>query len=177
VDVCPTGSLNLTKDYIYVTEDPNAFLWTPGIDNPNAKEDNIISYTSDTDTSLNMFDRVPMRELDGKERVKSFAEVVLGYSEEEARAEAQTILSEGKAASAKLKDEILNDAKEKAKSIAADATKQIQVEKEKAIAEIKSEVVNLSLSVAEKLIKKNLSAEDNKVLIDESLSHVKKYEA
>jgi F-type H+-transporting ATPase subunit b len=94
-----------------------------------------------------------------------------------ARAEAQTILSEGKAASAKLKDEILNDAKEKAKSIAADATKQIQVEKEKAIAEIKSEVVNLSLSVAEKLIKKNLSAEDNKALIDESLSHVKKYEA
>ena len=89
-----------------------------------------------------------------------------------ARAEAQTILSEGKAASAKLKDD-----KEKAKSIAADATKQIQVEKEKAIAEIKSEVVNLSLSVAEKLIKKNLSAEDNKALIDESLSHVKKYEA
>ena len=33
-----------------------------------------------------------------------------------ARAEAQTILSEGKAASAKLKDEILNDAKEKEKS-------------------------------------------------------------
>jgi len=94
-----------------------------------------------------------------------------------ARAEAQTILSEGKAASAKLKDEILNDAKEKEKSIVADATKQIQVEKEKAIAEIKSEVVNLSLSVAEKLIKKNLSAEDNKALIDESLSHVKKYEA
>ena len=94
-----------------------------------------------------------------------------------ARAEAQTILSGGKAASAKLKDEILNDAKEKAKSIAADATKQIQVEKEKAIAEIKSEVVNLSLSIVEKLIKKNLSAENNKVLIDESLSHVKKYEA
>ena len=67
--------------------------------------------------------------------------------------------------------------KEKAKVIADNAEKQILVEKEKAIEEIKSEVVNLSLSVAEKLIKKNISVEDNKALIDESLSQVKKYEA
>ena len=94
-----------------------------------------------------------------------------------ARAEAQEILSQGKSSAVKMKEETLNDAKEKAKAIAKDAEKQIQVEKEKAIAEIKSEVVNISLSVAEKLIKKNLSAEDNKALIDESLSHIKKYEA
>ena len=94
-----------------------------------------------------------------------------------ARAEAQEILSQCKSSAATLKEETLKDAKEKAKAIAKDAEKQIQVEKEKAIAEIKSEVVNISLSVAEKLIKKNLSAEDNKALIDESLSHVKKYEA
>ena len=94
-----------------------------------------------------------------------------------ARAEAQEILSLGKSSAVKMKEETLNDAKQKAKAITKDAEKQIQVEKEKAIAEIKSEVVNISLSVAEKLIKKNLSAEDNKALIDESLSHVKKYEA
>ncbi|MDP6611435.1 MAG: F0F1 ATP synthase subunit B [Candidatus Marinimicrobia bacterium] len=94
-----------------------------------------------------------------------------------ARAEAQEILTQSKTSAAKIKDETLNDAKEKAKAIAEDAEKQIQVEKEKAIAEIKGEVVNLSLSVAEKLIKKNLSTADNKALIDESLSHVKEYEA
>lgn len=94
-----------------------------------------------------------------------------------ARAEAQEILSLGKSSAVKMKEETLNDAKQKAKAITKDAEKQIQVEKEKAIAEIKSEVVNISLSVAEKLIKKNLSAEDNKALIDKSLSHVKKYEA
>ena len=76
-----------------------------------------------------------------------------------------------------MKDETLNDAKEKANMVIADAEKQIQVQKEKAIAEIKGEVVNLSLSVAEKLIKKNLSADDNKALIDESLTHVMKYES
>lgn len=94
-----------------------------------------------------------------------------------ARSEAQEILSQGKASAAKMKEDTLNDAKEKAKLITEDAQKQIQVEKEKAIAEIKGEVVNLSLSVAEKLIKKNLSREDNKALIDESLSNVKEYEA
>ena len=94
-----------------------------------------------------------------------------------ARAEAQEILSQCKSSAATLKDETLKDAKEKAKVIADNAEKQILVEKEKAIEEIKSEVVSLSLSVAEKLIRKNLSVEDNKSLIDESLSQVKKYEA
>ena len=94
-----------------------------------------------------------------------------------ARSEAQEILSQGKASVAKMREDTLNDAKEKAKLITEDAQKQIQVEKEKAIAEIKGEVVNLSLSVAEKLIKKNLSREDNKALINESLSNVKEYEA
>jgi len=93
IDVCPTGSLNLTKDYIFVSDSPDDFLWTPGVDNPEGE--NNLSYTSDTNTSLSMYDRVPMRELDGKERVKSFAEVVLGYSEEEARAEAQRCISCG----------------------------------------------------------------------------------
>lgn len=94
-----------------------------------------------------------------------------------ARSEAQTILAEGKAAASKLKDETLNGAKDQAKSILSDAEKQIQIEKDKAIAEIKSEVVDLSLSVATKLIKKNISREDNQALIDDSLENVTKYEA
>ncbi len=93
VEVCPTGSLSLTKDYLFVSEDPDEFLWTPGKDNPNGKEQ--ISFYSTKETSLNVFDRVPMPELEGKERVKSFAEVVLGYSEAEARAEASRCISCG----------------------------------------------------------------------------------
>ncbi len=93
VEVCPTGSLSLTKDYLYVSEDPDSFLWTPGKDNPEGKEN--ISFFSTEETSLNVFNRVPMPELEGKERVKSFAEVVLGYSEAEARAEASRCISCG----------------------------------------------------------------------------------
>ena len=57
------------------------------------------------------------------------------------------------------------------------AKEQIKIERDKAIVEIKGEVVNLSLSIAEKLVNKNLSKEDNKSLIDESLKNVKGYEA
>ena len=93
VDVCPTGSLNMTQDFIQVSNNPFDFLMTPGKDNPEGKEK--LSFTADVDTSLNVFNRVPMRELDPDERVKSFAEVMLGYNEEEARREADRCISCG----------------------------------------------------------------------------------
>jgi len=94
-----------------------------------------------------------------------------------ARSEAQSILAESKAAAEKVKDDIIAKSKEQAIKIRDDAQKQIQVEKDKAISDIKQEVVNLTISVAEKLIKKNLSDLDNKSLIEDSLKKVKTYEA
>ncbi len=93
VEVCPTGSLNLTKDYIFVSENADDFLWIPGVSNPDG--DKRRSWVSKLGESLNDYQRVPMPELDGKERVKSFAEVVLGYREEEARMEASRCISCG----------------------------------------------------------------------------------
>ncbi len=93
VEVCPTGSLNLTKDYIFVTDSGDDFLWIPGVDNPDGHERR--SFVSKLGESLNEYQRVPMPELEGMERVKSFAEVVLGYQEEEARKEASRCISCG----------------------------------------------------------------------------------
>ncbi|RLD40767.1 MAG: oxidoreductase, partial [Bacteroidetes bacterium] len=62
VEVCPTGSLSLTKDYQYVSTDADSFLWTPGVDNPEGK--NILSFTSEKDSSLNDYGRIPMPELE-----------------------------------------------------------------------------------------------------------------
>ncbi len=76
-----------------------------------------------------------------------------------------------------MKESTLLKAKEEAVTNLEQAKEQIQVEKDKAIAEIKGEVVGLSLSIAEKLVKKNLNEEDNKSLINESLKHIKGYEA
>ena len=94
-----------------------------------------------------------------------------------ARSEAQAILAESKTVAEKVKEDTIAKAKEQAIKISDDAQKQIQVEKDKAITDIKQEVVNLTLSVAEKLINKNLNDADNKSLIEESLKKVKSYEA
>jgi len=107
------------------------------------------------------------------ERLNEESEAIMA----KARSEAQTILADGKAAAEKVKEDTVAKAKEQANKIREDAEKQILVEKDKAIADIKQEVVNISLSVAEKLIHKNLSDTDNKALIEESLKKVNTYEA
>lgn len=89
-----------------------------------------------------------------------------------ARVEAQSILAKSRSQAEKLKGELRQEAKVQADSILRDAEKQIQVETKKAIAVIKNEVVDLSLLVASKLIKRNLSKEDNQSLIEESLKQV-----
>ena len=89
-----------------------------------------------------------------------------------ARTEAQSIITESKSQAEKVKDEILQDAKGKASLIIKAAEEQIQAEKKKAIAEIRGEVVELSLSVASKLIRRNLTSEDSQTLIEESLKEM-----
>ena len=107
------------------------------------------------------------------EKINSESEVIIS----QARSEAQSILSDGKAAAEKIKDDTIAKAKDEASKIREDAKHQIQVEKDKAITDIKKEVVDLSISVAEKLINKNISEQDNSSLIEESLKKIKKYEA
>ena len=94
-----------------------------------------------------------------------------------ARTDAQSILSDGKAAAEKIKDDTVAKAKEEANKIKEEAKLQFKAEKDKAISDIKKEVVDLSISVAEKLINKNISEQDNSSLIEESLKEIKQYEA
>ena len=113
--------------------------------------------------------------LDDAEKAKQELQRLQQESKEiltKARVEAQSILAKSRSEAEKLKGEIRQEAKVQANSILRDAEKQIQVETEKAIAVIKNEVVDLSLLVASKLIKKNLSKEDNQSLIEESLKQV-----
>ena len=138
------------------------FAWKPLLKMLNDREELIRSSLEDAEKAKEKL-----------EKLNAEGEAIIN----QARSEAQSILSEGKAAVSKLKDETLDVAKEQAKQIASEAEKQINIEKDKAIAEIKSEVVNLSMSIAEKLINKNISPEDNKAMIDESLSSVKEYES
>ena len=52
------------------------------------------------------------------------------------------------------------------------AKKEIESEKEKALKEIKSVAVNLSVKVASKIIKKNLDTDDNKKIAEETVRNI-----
>jgi F-type H+-transporting ATPase subunit b len=138
------------------------FAWKPLLKMLQDREDMVRSSLEDAEKAKSEL-----------ERLNEESEAIMA----KARSEAQSILADGKAAAEKVKDDIIAKSKEQANKIREDAGNQFQVEKDKAISEIKKEVVNLTLSVAEKLIQKNLSDADNKSLIEESLKKVQTYEA
>ena len=103
------------------------------------------------------------------EQVQSDAEAILV----KARAEADSILSETRSDAAKVRDDLRQQAQNEAQSIVQNAERQIQLETDRAVLQIREEAVELSLSIASKLIRRNLTKEDNQALIDEALQQVK----
>jgi len=90
----------------------------------------------------------------------------------EARGEAQSIVANSRAAADTVREDLKQKAKEEAEALVRGAQRQIQLETARAIQQIRHEVVDLSLAVASKLIKKNLTQEDNDALIQDSLTQI-----
>ena len=94
VDVCPTGSLTMSNEYTWISEDADDFRFIPGADKKgwdNAEK----GYKRDENFQLIDFERIPMKELGVEERSTSFIEMVKGYSKEQAIAEAERCLECG----------------------------------------------------------------------------------
>ena len=89
-----------------------------------------------------------------------------------AQAEAQQIVSDGKAAGERVKNDIQSAANDNANDIIEKAKAQIDAERRKAIQEIKSSVVNLSMDAAAKVIERNLDSDDNRKLVDQALEGI-----
>ena len=138
------------------------FAWKPLLSMLEERENLIKSSLNDAKTAREELEKI---------NIESEAIIT------KARTDAQSILSDGKVAAEKIKDDTLAKAKEEANKIKEDAKLQIKAEKDKAISEIKKEVVDLSITVAEKLIDKNINEKDNASLIEESLNKIKQYEA
>lgn len=102
------------------------------------------------------------------EQVQRDAKAILS----KARAEADSILSETRVDAEKVRDDLRQQAQNEAQSIVQNAERQIQLETDRAVSQIREEGVELSLSIASKLIRRNLTKEDNQTLIDEALKQV-----
>ena len=89
-----------------------------------------------------------------------------------ARVEAQQIVADGKAAGERVKNDIESAANDKANEIIEKAKAQIDAERRKAIQEIKSSIVDLSMDAAAKVIERNLDSDDNRKLVDQALEGI-----
>tara|TARA_B100000214_G_scaffold6474_1_gene4717 strand:+ start:1520 stop:2026 length:507 start_codon:yes stop_codon:yes gene_type:complete len=107
------------------------------------------------------------------EKIKEESEKILN----EAKKEGKTIVSDSKQKAEESANKILNDAKEKSNEFLDDAKLKIDIEKKRAIKEIKEEVVDLSLELATKVLQRNINDEDNSKFVKSSLEAVKVDEA
>ena len=91
---------------------------------------------------------------------------------QEAHAEAQTILSEAKTLKEKMVSDAVEEAKKKAELETQSALQLINSEKDKAVKEIKTAAVELSIQAASKLIEKNLDSNDNRKLVNDTIDEI-----
>ena len=90
----------------------------------------------------------------------------------DARAEAQSIMVKSRADAETVREDLRRKAKEEGDALIRGAQRQIELETARALQQIRHEVVDLSLTVASKLIRKNLTQEDNDALIQDSLTQI-----
>jgi len=138
------------------------FAWKPLLKALENRENDIRSSLEDADKARNEL-----------ERLNAESEKIIA----KAQSEAQDIRSDAKTSAEKIKADIRSRAEKDVKKLKDDANVQIQVEKDKALSEIRQEVVTLTMFVAEKVIGKNLSNDDNLELIEKSIGDLREYEA
>ncbi|HAV55785.1 MULTISPECIES: F0F1 ATP synthase subunit B [Aequorivita] len=93
---------------------------------------------------------------------------------QEARAEREAMMKEARELKAKMIADAKEDAKLEADKMVAQAQAAIESEKKAAIAELKQQVASLSLEIAEKVVKHELSDSDKQMkLVNEMLGEAK----
>ena len=89
---------------------------------------------------------------------------------EGARGEAQKIIAEGRAVGEKLRTDMLEETHKQQQDILERARREIAGERDRAIAQIREEAVDLALAAAGKVIEKNLDDSANRKLVEGYLS-------
>jgi len=87
----------------------------------------------------------------------------------EARVESDSILSRTRSDADRLREELKVRAKEEADTMIRNAEQQIQLQTRQALQQIRHEVGDIAVTIASKLLERNLTNEDNDRLIRETL--------
>ena len=91
---------------------------------------------------------------------------------QQARIEAESIVTLTRADAERLREELKQKAKDEADNILRNAQQQIQLQTRQAIQQIRHEVADIAVLLASKLIERNIAKEDNARLIDDTLKQI-----
>ena len=89
---------------------------------------------------------------------------------EAARGEAQKLIAEGRAVAEKMRNDLLEQTRQEQQMILERARREIDTEKERAVAQLRREAVNLAIAGASKVIEENLDNTKNRQLVESFLS-------
>lgn len=90
----------------------------------------------------------------------------------QARVEAEGIVSRSRSDAEALREELKQKSRAEAAAIVKNAEKQIQIETARAIQQIRNETIDLSVAIASKILRRQVSKEDHEGLIEETLKQV-----
>ena len=133
------------------------FAWNPLLKALEARQDTIRKSLEDAQKAKEELERLQTQS----------AQII-----RQARIDADAIIARTHADAEKLGEELRLKAREEAEGIVRNAERQIQNETRRALQEIRNEAVDLSVTIASKLLRRHVSKEDNARLIDETLRQI-----
>jgi F-type H+-transporting ATPase subunit b len=107
---------------------------------------------------------------DREEAARILAEQQKGI--EAARVEAQKIIVEGRQAGEKVRATMIEETHQQQQAMLERARREIEMEKEKAIAELRREAIELAIAGASKVIEKNLDDQSNRKIVESFLASI-----
>ena len=133
------------------------FAWGPLLKALEARQETIIKSLEDAEQAKQELGRLQ----------NESAEILRS-----ARAEAAAIVSSSRSDADALREELREKARTEADAIIRDAKHQIDLEKTQALREIRGQVADLSITIASRLLDRNISKEDNERLVEDTLKQL-----
>ncbi|MBQ2922196.1 MAG: F0F1 ATP synthase subunit B [Tyzzerella sp.] len=125
-----------------------------------------------------LLEKRKQRIVDDREAAKREKEEALGYKEEyekklqEVDKEVQVILSEARKKAMKNENAIIAEAREEAARIMARANAEIELEKKRALDDMKQEMIAIASMMAQKVVSASIDTDVQESLIDETLKEM-----
>jgi F-type H+-transporting ATPase subunit b len=133
------------------------FAWKPLLTALESRQDTIRKSLDDAQKAKEELERLQ----------RESAEII-----RKAHLDAQAIVGKGRTDAERLGEELRQKAREESDGIIKNAERQIQLETRRAVQEIRREAVDLSVTIASKLLERHVSKEDNERLINDTLKEI-----